>query len=244
MAGVGTPRRLSYGALAAGIGGIVLIVSLFLDWFSAGGFSQTGWETFKFTDIVLLVLGLLALGYALVELTGAAANMRFSRERALTIIGIIATTLTLELLIEGDNQAVGLILAVLASLAILAGGLLAENRPQLAVDLGGGPRAAGAPGAQPGYGAPPTQQMPPAGGGYGQPPAQQPPPAAAPPVQQQAPPPAADPQATSIGQVQPPPQPASPPPPPGGTADWYPDPHGQKRLRYYDGTQWTEHTAD
>jgi hypothetical protein len=27
-------------------------------------------------------------------------------------------------------------------------------------------------------------------------------------------------------------------------ADWYPDPRGEKRLRYWDGTQWTDHTAD
>lgn len=27
-------------------------------------------------------------------------------------------------------------------------------------------------------------------------------------------------------------------------ANWYPDPHGLKRLRYWDGAQWTEHTAD
>lgn len=27
-------------------------------------------------------------------------------------------------------------------------------------------------------------------------------------------------------------------------ADWYPDPQGQKRLRYWDGSAWTEHTAD
>ena len=27
-------------------------------------------------------------------------------------------------------------------------------------------------------------------------------------------------------------------------ADWYPDPQGQKRLRYWDGAAWTEHTAD
>lgn len=26
-------------------------------------------------------------------------------------------------------------------------------------------------------------------------------------------------------------------------ADWYPDPHGQARLRYWDGSRWTEHTA-
>lgn len=35
------------------------------------------------------------------------------------------------------------------------------------------------------------------------------------------------------------PVPASGPP-----ADWYPDPHGQKRLRYWDGAAWTDHTAD
>jgi len=26
-------------------------------------------------------------------------------------------------------------------------------------------------------------------------------------------------------------------------ADWYPDPSGQARLRYWDGARWTEHTA-
>ena len=27
-------------------------------------------------------------------------------------------------------------------------------------------------------------------------------------------------------------------------ADWYPDPKGEKRLRYWDGGSWTDHTAD
>jgi hypothetical protein len=27
-------------------------------------------------------------------------------------------------------------------------------------------------------------------------------------------------------------------------AGWYPDPHGEKRLRYWDGSRWTEHLAD
>jgi hypothetical protein len=27
-------------------------------------------------------------------------------------------------------------------------------------------------------------------------------------------------------------------------ADWYPDPHGQARLRWWDGSQWTDQTAD
>ena len=40
-----------------------------------------------------------------------------------------------------------------------------------------------------------------------------------------------------------------PPPPPSadvlpGKADWYPDPRGETRLRYFDGSKWTDHTAD
>jgi uncharacterized RDD family membrane protein YckC len=30
----------------------------------------------------------------------------------------------------------------------------------------------------------------------------------------------------------------------GGGAGWHPDPHGQARLRYWDGSQWTEHTSN
>lgn len=36
------------------------------------------------------------------------------------------------------------------------------------------------------------------------------------------------------------------PPPPSALppANWYPDPKGEKRLRYWDGQQWTDHVAD
>lgn len=39
-------------------------------------------------------------------------------------------------------------------------------------------------------------------------------------------------------------QPASPPPPvqPSWPANWYPDPHNDGLLRYWDGARWTEHT--
>jgi uncharacterized RDD family membrane protein YckC len=39
--------------------------------------------------------------------------------------------------------------------------------------------------------------------------------------------------------------PAPPQPQQAGAqqADWYPDPHGQARLRYWDGQRWTEHTS-
>ena len=42
----------------------------------------------------------------------------------------------------------------------------------------------------------------------------------------------------------PPPPPPEPEPAPAVPADWYPDPHGVARLRYWDGSAWTDHVAD
>lgn len=42
-----------------------------------------------------------------------------------------------------------------------------------------------------------------------------------------------------------PPQPVAPPPPPAASPPgWHPDPQGEKRLRWWDGTRWTDQTAD
>jgi uncharacterized RDD family membrane protein YckC len=57
--------------------------------------------------------------------------------------------------------------------------------------------------------------------------------------------------AASPGESSSPPPPASespapptPAPTPSTPANWYPDPSGEKRLRYWDGSAWTDHTAD
>jgi hypothetical protein len=209
---------LSYGALAAGIGGLVLILSLFLDWFGGTatvGFSTvdttaSAFDTFSITAIFLLLVGLLAVAFAALEVTGAQVQLPFNRVRVLTILGIISTSIVLTWLLESDAK-VGNILALFASIAILAGGILAERRPNEGVDISNLGQGGG-------FGQP--QQ-----GGY-----------AAPPQQGYAPQTAAQPAA--------PPAAPAPPQAPGQPADWYPDPRGQKRLRYWDGSQWTDHVAD
>jgi hypothetical protein len=215
MAGVGAPKKVSVGAMAAGIGGLVLILSLFLPWYGSGGFDANGWESAKIVDIILLFIAAAAIAFAVLELTGSRVSLPFGLPRTLQVLGIIATTITMFALLEGESQAFGIFLAVLASIAILVGGWFAERRPAQTVTLGGGAPAGG------GYGPPPVG---PGAGAAAQPPAQQP---------AYSPPPAA-----------PPPAQAAPPPPPGGTPDWYPDPRGEKRLRYFDGNQWTDHVAD
>src|SRR3954470_2606707 len=180
MAAAPTPPRRSYGAVAAGIGGAVLLVSLFLPWYSYSGYyssgSQSGWESAKFIDIVLLVISALAIGFAVLELMRRQVRLPFGLPRGLQVMGIVAATITATAIIEASNQSFGLFLATLASLSILAGGIFAERAPNRTVAFGGGGggAAAAAPG---GYGQPPAGQ-PAAGGqapgGYGQPTAAQP----------------------------------------------------------------------
>jgi hypothetical protein len=228
-------QRLSYGAIAAIGGGVILIISLFIDWIGAGGFGANAFDLFSLDDIILLILGGLAIALGLMELPGVNVNLPVSRPRALTVVGIVATTMVWSVLVEADHLKFGIFLAALSSLAILAGGILMDRSPELGMTMGGGAPAAygGGPGiGQGGYGQPP--------GGYGQqPPAYAQPPAAAPAAA--APGAAEAPTAYEqpVGQGAPP-----PPDRPGTPADWYPDPKGEKRLRYWDGSQWTEHVAD
>jgi uncharacterized RDD family membrane protein YckC len=109
------------------------------------------------------------------------------------------------------------------------------------------PPGAWPPAPDPAFGqtAPPAQPTPAA-----QPAAPQP----TPPEQAAAPQPAEA--APAAPQPTPAPQPATPqpatpqptpapqsPPPPMPPANWYPDPSGKTRLRYWDGARWTDHTA-
>jgi pyruvate/2-oxoglutarate dehydrogenase complex dihydrolipoamide acyltransferase (E2) component len=232
------PRANIANLIAAG-GGVLLILSLFLGWFGAGDESVNGWESFTLADIVLLVIAVAAIALGAAHATGQAASLPdFLRLSLLKWIGTVALTISFFFALEltsGQFEAdvkFGAILAVLGSAAILAGGIL-NDRPDLAAKLneataglGGGPSAGPGPGASPGPGTP-AVGAPPAT------PAAQPAPAAEPQQPATAPQPAATPAAESAAAE-------SSGPAPG----WYPDPQGQKRLRYWDGSRWTEQTAD
>jgi hypothetical protein len=245
------PRANLANLIAAG-GGALLILSLFIGWFGGGDESFNAWKTFSLADIALLVIALAAIALGAAHATGNAANLPgFLKPSLLKWLGAVALTITLLFAIEltsGQFEAdlkFGAILAVLASAAILAGGIL-NDRPDLAAKLneatagiGGGGPGGGAPGpgpgGQPGVGAGPG--APGAGGPAGGP---------GPAAQAPQPSPAAQPQQPAS------PQPASPAPAAepaqaessGPAPGWYPDPQGQKRLRYWDGSRWTEQTAD
>jgi Protein of unknown function (DUF2510) len=238
--------RANIGNLAAAGGGALLILSLFLGWFGAGDESVSGWETFSLADILLLLIGIAAIALGAAHATGQGASLpNFLRPSVLKWIGTVALTISLLFVVEltsgqfENDMKIGAILAVLASAAILAGGILNE-RPDLAAKLneatagigsGGGPGAPAAGAPQPGAAAAPPAAPGPA--------VSQPAPQAQPQQPESAPQPPS-PAAPSPATPTPAAQPESSGPAPG----WYPDPQGQKRLRYWDGSRWTEQTAD
>lgn len=168
-------ERFRTGSGLAVVGGALLVVSLFLEWFGEEGTcasdSCSAFKTFSAVDIILLGLGVAAILLGLVGLTapGRAPSVLLSLA-GLTAFGIVIT-----MLVEfGDDLSskVGLYLALVASIATSLGAMIATpGRAMLApptVGPGGPPRGKIAPGAvSPGATAPaqPASSMPAPSGG-------------------------------------------------------------------------------
>jgi hypothetical protein len=225
------------GDLVAAGSGLLLFISLFLEWYNVSAknafvdVSQgaSGWEALGPGDIFLFIVAALAVAVAVLRaLNVLPKGLPVSPGQIILGLGVLAVLFTLFRIIdipgEGTDipgvdigRSFGVFVAFLASLGVAAGGWLGwneEGKPK--------PGGAGAPGA--GAGAPLGQGQPYAGGA---PPAQAQQPAAAAPAASA---PAAGADAPAGGAA--------------AKADWYPDPRGEKRLRYWDGSQWTDHTAD
>jgi hypothetical protein len=119
-------RRVRHGEWIAGVSGAVLLVALFLDWYSSdGGASANGWESFTVTDVLLAVAALFGIALAV----GAATQRSPAVPQAtgaLTVpiafvaaIGVVIQALSLP---EGaDARELGLWIGVAAVLGVLVG---------------------------------------------------------------------------------------------------------------------------
>jgi len=213
--------RANIGQIVTAAGAALLALSTFLNW----GGEQSAWEVFSFLDIVIFFLALATAAVAAAHLTGAAANMPILRGDLPLWLGVIPATLAAGILLEAlfgpGSLDFGGWVALLASLAVAAG-LVLRERPDLAAKVEAATANLGSGGTPaPGPAAPASPAQPAAAA-----------PAPATPPQQ----PATAPQPAAT--------PAAAPASGGPAAGWYPDPQGQKRLRYWDGERWTEQTAD
>jgi hypothetical protein len=234
--------RIRFGEMIAGVSGLVLFISLFLEWYSVSAKTAfinvsrgaSGWEALGFIDILLFLISAVAIGAAVAKAMNVLPRLPASTGFITLVLGALALLLVLFRIISiPDNGAdaiagvdvsrsFGIFVALLAAAGVTLGGWLTWNEEGKPKPSGAG-RGAGAPG-----GAPLGQGQPPYGGGQAQQSAAQPSAGTAP--------------ASSAAAASAPA--AQPEAPAGAKADWYPDPRGEKRLRYWDGSQWTDHTAD
>ena len=134
------PRKIPVGPLIATLGAVILIVSLFLDWYDG----VTGWTIYEIVDLALT-------GLAVWVLYSMAAEMevleRVADPRTTLAAAVVAFVIVVTQLIndppavagrDGPGQDIGIWLALAGSALMVAGALVAATRISLAVEARGG----------------------------------------------------------------------------------------------------------
>jgi hypothetical protein len=117
------PTSVPVGPLVASVGAVLLIVSLFLDWYTG----ISGFTVFEFLDLLLVVLALATIA-SLADALGLSARPRPSRGVSQVINDPPAVAN------GGADHAVGIWLALGGSLVMAIGAVLAYARISLSVE--------------------------------------------------------------------------------------------------------------
>lgn len=120
-----TSTNHGLGRLICGMGGAVLIVSLFLPWAGAADVDRSGWELWTTTDVFVLIAGLVAIGMALTGGHFGLFRPDLSLSGAADLLGVVATALLAWLIIfdfpEGASREIGVFLALIGAMAVAGG---------------------------------------------------------------------------------------------------------------------------
>lgn len=113
------------GQLITGAGGVLLIVSLFLPWAGGGEAHRTGFELLTIGDVLLLIVGLVAIVAALTWGRYALFRPDLSMNGAADLLGLVTTILLAWLILfdfpPGASREIGVFLALVAAIAIAGG---------------------------------------------------------------------------------------------------------------------------
>src|ERR671925_942622 len=121
------PERFNAGQLMAMAGAVVLLVSLFIDWYEPG---LSAWDVFEIGDIVLAALALFALAVASPMRVPAGGSRLLAEQRTLPWIGLVALVFIVVTLVNDPPAArsrpleFGAWLGLIGALLVAGGGLL------------------------------------------------------------------------------------------------------------------------
>jgi hypothetical protein len=125
-------RRLSWGEWLAGASGVLMIVALFLPWYSAGDQDLTAWQSMAVDDVILFVAALLAIGAAIAVGLRAFSSFSVATTSLAILPAVIGLILTVYRLISPAPPAdagleIGAWLGLLAALGIAVGAWAGAN---------------------------------------------------------------------------------------------------------------------
>jgi len=129
-------RRFEIGPILVAIGAVVLIVSLFLDWYG----SLTAWEAFEVVEVLLGSLGVAALVIAVGQLI---PDLEYIERRRLPIVVLSVAVLVAAEIINpppaaGDQAPTsGAWIAFGAAIVMFVGAVLTFGRVRFAVSVEG-----------------------------------------------------------------------------------------------------------
>jgi hypothetical protein len=132
-------RRIEFAPLLAALGGLILLVSLFLHWYQP---ALTAWTAFEVWDLVLAVLALAGVWVAVASAVWEAPL----REGALPVLGGSAFVIVVSQLVnhppaaQGASAQAGAWLALLGSALMAVAGVLKAANVSLSVTLSQAPR--------------------------------------------------------------------------------------------------------
>jgi hypothetical protein len=125
---------LRFGELVEAVGGLGLLVTSFLPWYSAGGENATAWQAFSVIDLVIAVAAFFSLSVAIVVITNLSVSYPIAGSTVATGVGAVTLLLIVYRLIDppgsGLSVEYGAWLGLASAAATTVGGYLAMQEPR------------------------------------------------------------------------------------------------------------------
>jgi hypothetical protein len=150
--------KLTQGQIIAAVGGALLVIAQFLSWADAAGplgGSASAFDAFSIMDIIMLLVGIAAIGWAVAAAMDASARLPGNTPAILLLLAVLVGGWALGWDLENGTAGIGAWLGLIGALAIGAGAYEAGS------GIGGlagprAPRAATGPGTRSAPDSPPV----------------------------------------------------------------------------------------